>query len=212
MIVLSIWMIALLFGLFILWSPGMVFTLPPLAQTDIQGLGVGYMNGSPGSAAFCSSGTRAEPECSKPMQMVTSGYTNIGAMALHSLVFLLTMLILVGFLFGQYVTPGLTLWLTILFFVLQPGLILTLPNMSAKECGQDGKNIMDNEPGVSPLNPKFCAGTYDSFPAGTSFTSAYPNCRKCTSVINSQQTKISAVLVHAAIFSALSYVTARWLF
>lgn len=209
----SLQLTVLLFGLFVLLSPGMVLTLPSLTLDNIESLGVGYMNGSPGAATFCSSGTTAEPECNKPTKIVASTlYTSISAVLVHTLVFLIVFLVLSNTkLFSQDNRPNivLILWYCLLFVFLSPGLFLTVPALSASACGQNGKNIMDYEPSVSPANPKFCAGSYDSFAPGTVFNDNYPNCQKCTGWIASGQTNVVPVLVHAAIFSVLGLLSAR---
>ena len=208
---------ALLLGLFIILSPGILLTLPPLDQTTIEDLGVGYMNGSPGTATFCTSGTTAEPECKKPTQTWVSGYTSNGAAVIHALVLVLILAFIPGLLsaVGVYLPTMPLLYIVALgvaFILLSPGVLLTIPALSAADCGQDGKNIMDNGPG-SPVNPRFCAGSYDSFAPGTVFTAAdYPHCNKCTSWFNSGETNFLPTVVHSVVFVAVAWLMARYVF
>lgn len=217
MIGLDLPTIALLIGLFIILSPGILLTLPPLDQTTIIELGVGYMNGSPGTAAYCSALTTAEPECDKPTETWVSGYTSNGAAIIHAVVFVLLLLFvpaLLSFLGVEMRTLPFTfiIVLGLLFFILSPGVLLTIPALSAADCGQDGKNIIDDGDS-SPANPKFCAGSYDSWPAGTVFTAVdWPHCNKCTSWFNSGQTNFLPVVVHSAVFAGLAWFSARYVF
>lgn len=208
--------LALLLGLFIILSPGLILTVPGRSQTDATAIGVGYLNGS--AATFCSTSpnTFTEPECAKATSAWTSGYTWLGAVLVHAVIFMavLQWLPVLAKVFGldMPMVPFLYLvFLGLLFVALSPGVLLTLPPLSAGQCGEGTLNIMDNPP-TSPANPKFCAGATDGFAPGTSFTTDYPNCRRCTSVALSQSTTWVAIVVHSIVFVLIAWLAGRYLF
>ena len=208
--------LALILGLFIILSPGLILTLPGRSQSEAVNIGVGYLDGS--AATFCSTSpdTFTEPECAKATSAWTSGYTWVGSVVVHALIFMaiLQWIPIIANWFGiemKMVPFFYLVFLGLLFVALSPGVLLTLPPLTAGQCGEGTLNIMDNPP-TSPANPKFCAGATDGFAPGTSFTSDYPNCRRCTSVWLSQSTTWISIVVHSIVYVLLAWLVGRYLF
>ena len=180
--------LALIAGLFVILSPGLLLTLPALTKENVNTIGVSY--GAAGAATACpSSGDYTEAgkeHCADAVKVFVSGYTSVLAIVIHTLVFavlinyLPQIVGLKGFSFNAVAV------LSILFLLLSPGLLLTLPALGKVECGENHRNIAD---GVDYCNVD---DTGD-------------NCKKCASVWNSGFTSLPAVLVHAIVFGGVSW-------
>lgn len=198
--------LAILIGLFVILSPGLLLTLPTLSQTTITDLGVSYTSGP--NVETCDGTVVGEANCDKPKKILASGYTWPLAVLVHTLVFAAVLFFLVPALGIPSFTTQAVVVFSVLFGVLTPGLLLTLPPLSAVDCGETGKFISDVDPQDAP-NQLFCAGV-NGFPSGTAFDSTdYPNCHKCTSFWMSSQTNLLPVVVHAAVFGIVSYYIAK---
>lgn len=181
---------ALIAGLFVILSPGLILTLPPLSKDQINTIGVSH--GAAGAAVTCSATlTYTDDSCKKAERFFVSGYTSLLAIVVHALVYALLlnfvpeMVGLKAFGFNAIAV------LSVLFLLLSPGLILTLPALTKIDCGINQKNIAD-------------AGDYcDAVTVSTST----PNCEKCTRVWNSGFTSLPAVLVHTLVFGGVAWFT-----
>jgi len=189
--------LAILIGLFVILSPGLLLTIPGLSQTTIEDLGVAYPSG-PSDVAFCSSSTTAEDNCNKPTNIFVSGYTSVVSVLVHTIVFAAILYFLIPVLNQPAFSGTQILVFSLLFGLLAPGLLLTIPALSASDCGQNGKHIADAFSG-----PQLCSGPLGSA-NGTTFVSAnYPNCAKCTSWFNSGETNFLPIVIHAIVFGVL---------
>lgn len=202
--------LAILIGLFIILSPGLILTIPGLSQSNITDKGVSY---GLTPVTLCTASSTAESQCKKPTQVLTSGYTSVTAVLVHTLVFAVLLYILPPALGLRQPSAQAVIGAAVLFLLLSPGLILTLPPLTAGNCGYNNQNIADDS-GGGVL--KYCyadAGTgADAFPPGQQFTSATtPNCQKCTSWWASGYTGFLPIVVHAAVFGLLAYIAALYL-
>jgi len=197
--------IVLLLGLFIILSPGLILTIPGLSQSNIDNKGVSYLNGA--TVTPCSASTTTESECKKPTNILASGYTSGLAVFIHTLVFAALLWILPPFIGLAPFNAMTVVAFAILFALLSPGLILTLPPNSPSTCGEGNNNIADD---IGGGTYKYCAGT-NGLPSNTVFTSAqYPHCYKCQSWWVSGSTNIVPILVHAVVFGILVWALSRF--
>lgn len=195
-------------GLFVLLSPGLVLTIPGLAQSTIEDLGVAFTSGA-STVTYCDPTTTAQTNCKKPTNIFASGYTSSIAVLVHTIVFAAVLYFLIPAVGFEALSGTRILALSVIFGLLQPGLLLTLPALSAADCGQTGKHIADsNASGVE----FYCEGL-NGFAPGTTFTStAFPNCTKCTSWFNSGQSTLLPVLVHSIVYGLLIYWLAQYIY
>lgn len=195
--------LAILIGLFVILSPGLLLTIPGLSQTTIEDIGVAFVSGptTTGAVTFCSSTSTSESECNKPTDIFVSGYTSVVSVLVHTIVFAAILYFLLPVLNQPSMSGTQILVFSLLFGLLAPGLLLTIPALSASDCGQNGKHIAD----VSGPANFYCSGPL-GFPNGRSFpSSSYPNCSKCTSWFNSGETNFLPVIIHAIVFGLLVY-------
>lgn len=199
----------ILLGLFVLLSPGLLLTIPGLSIGQAQDLGVAYLN-EPSTVVFCDPSTVAQSECKKPSDVFVSGYTYWIAVLVHTVVFAAVLYFLIPALNIPAFSGQAIVVFSLLFGVLAPGLIFTLPGLTAAECGQTGKRIADVNPAATTTT-LYCEGL-NGFAPGTSFNSTnYPNCAKCTSWVFSGQTNLLPILVHAVVFGILVYYIAQYI-
>lgn len=181
--------LALIAGLFVILSPGLLLTLPALSKENVDTLGVSH---GTGSATPCGTGDySAYPQCSDATRFFTSGYTSVLAVVIHTIVFAILVNYLPEMVGLKNFSFNAVAVLSVLFLLLSPGLILTLPALSKIECGFNHKNVADGA--------DFC----EAIPTITA--AANPNCHKCTSIWNSGFTSLPAVLVHAIVFGGVSW-------
>jgi hypothetical protein len=181
--------LALIAGLFVILSPGLLLTLPPLTKDNATTIGVSY--GAAGAAASCTTGDYAtETQCSDATRFFVSGYTSVLAIVIHTLVFAVLVNYLPEMVGLKSFSFNAVAVLSVLFLLLSPGLVLTLPALGKVECGINHKNIADGT--------DFCD-------AITTIDSTTPNCKKCTSFWNSGFTSLPATLVHAIVFGGVSW-------
>lgn len=189
--------LATLVGLFIILSPGFLLTLPTLGDSDLTDLGVGF--GDAPTITTCA-GNRVNAVCTKAVSVWTSGYTTVIAVVVHSLVFaaLLYYLPQVSGLSLPSFDVQTCLIFALLFGLLSPGLLLTLPPLSLTECGKGTgkKNIFD---GTAYCNTK----------TAPLVKATDPKCYECTQFWMSGQTALVPVLVHGLVFGAVAYYVAQ---
>jgi len=197
MMILDTTYLATLVGLFVILSPGLLLTIPPLSLDEITKKGVSYEDGSGGAAEACTSvtGTGVEAECKKAHDLFASGYTSQVAVLLHALVFAAALYFLPQNIGLRTFDNTSILVMAGLFAVLSPGLLLTLPSLSKTDCGVGKKNIADDG--------EFCDAI------DTITEAAAPNCKKCTSVFASGHTGVVPVIVHGLVFGTVAYYVAR---
>lgn len=183
--------LALIAGLFVLLSPGLLLTLPALSKDNVASLGVAHDAG-----VQCGTGDyTGYTNCENAIRIFTSGYTSLLAIVVHTLVFAVLINYLPEVVGLKAFSFNAVAVLSVLFLLLSPGLILTLPALGKVECGENQKNIADG-------------GAYCD---AITIDDTTPHCKKCTRVWNSGFTSLPAVLVHAVVFGgaswfALSYV------
>jgi len=200
-----------LIALFVILSPGLILTIPGLSQSNIENKGVAYLDGS-NNVVFCDSTSTAESECKKPTNVIASTYTSGLAIFIHALVFAALVYLLPQFLGLRPYNAITVIGLALLFALLSPGLILTLPPLSPDGCGEGNYNIADEDPD-NPGNNLYCAGTNGFNPNSTVYTSAlYPNCFKCQSWWVSGSTGFVPIIVHAVVFAVLTWLLAKYYF
>ena len=189
--------IGLLVGLFIILSPGLLLTIPPLSLTELENKSIG--SGTASNFAICEDTTTAE-NCKKAASLFASGYTSVPAVLVHGLVFALALYFLPQYIgLRKFGSQGI-LVLSVLFVALSPGFLLTLPALSKTACGITGKHVGET---TGPQATEYCD-------AITTITKANnPKCHKCTSVWMSGFTDVVPVLVHAVVFAAATYAAAN---
>lgn len=192
--------------LFVLLSPGLLLTLPPLTPSEVNQKGIAKP-GTGDAAVFCSSTTgtdyTTETNCKKAANLFMSGQTSPLSAVVHAAVFGAAVVMLPSVVSSvKPFTSQQVLAFAALFFVLSPGVLLTLPALTKQQCGVD-KKVADFTTtlanGAYTAAPKFC----DSI---TTLDAGHGNCTKCTSVFSSRFTNALPVAVHAAVFGALLYV------
>ena len=188
--------LAMLVGLFVILSPGLLLTLPQLSLDEMTKKGVSYDSGS-GTAVACTNITTApvEPECKKAHDLFASGYTSQVAVLVHALVFAAALYFLPQNVGLRTFDNTSILVMAGLFALLSPGLLLTLPALSKEECGMGKKNIADDGEFCEVIDPITQA--------------AAPNCKKCTGVFASGHTGVLPVVVHGLVFGTAAYFVAR---
>lgn len=172
-------------GLFILLSPGLFLTLPPLSARDAISLGVSY--GPSGSANLCPNDSNFgdEAQCTHATTIWRSGFTSFVSVFIHAVVYAVLLHVATRYLGLPKIRSDETVYLAALFIILSPGLLLTLPRLSPATCGFDSLNISDDG--------EFCS---DEFKDGA-------NCKMCTSWILSRSTQPLSVLVHAVLLGVI---------
>jgi hypothetical protein len=183
-------------GLFIVLSPGLLLTLPALTKTQGAEKGYSYGGTEDDPAGLCSSSTAwvDQDDCKKHLGIWTSNETTGTAVAVHTIVFAVALLMIQKqYDLGSYLSTSAVFVLSGLFALLSPGLIVTLPSLSKNECGFTGRKVADGD--------EYCN-------AITTITeAAHPNCFKCTSLWGSGFTSPVAIIVHGILFGLL----AAWL-
>jgi len=185
----------MLVGLFIVLSPGLLLTIPSMSLTDAGTKGVS--SGAAGAADACADGDEAVENCKKATSLWMSGMTTTVSVIVHTLVFAVLLYFLPNFISsaGAYSQQAVVV-LALLFAVLSPGVLLTLPSLSKADCGSGGKNVAD---GVN-----YCETISDA-----DLTEALnPKCYKCTRLFNSGFTSLPAALVHGVVFGVVVYYVA----
>jgi len=189
-----------LVGLFVILSPGLLLTLPPLSQKATNAKGVSYEGEG---VTVCPANNdvefKAQAHCTKATDIFVSGYTDIPAVFVHAVVFAALLYYLPKQMGLKALSTQALVALVALFVLLSPGLLLTLPALTKTECGENNKNVSDNDDGTQ----RYCDAITLPFTSA-----AYPKCHKCTSFWISGFTSVPAVLVHGVVFGALTYVAA----
>ena len=174
--------LVILTSLFLLLSPGIVLTLPPVSKTQCTNFGVADCS-TPGGGAY-------SVDCNKCTSAWASGYTWRWAMLLHTIVFgFVGYLLLLAadpvLLTTRTQTFGILVYATLLFFLLSPGNIFSFwPN---------SKNYCKNVLAISDCD-------VDG-----------PYCNKCTSFMVSQFTSVSSMFFNALVFVGVLLLTTRYL-
>lgn len=183
--------IATLIGLFIILSPGLLLTLPTLSLDDLTKKGISYLDS--GDATQCVAFDDGA-SCQKAHDFWASGYTTTAAVIVHALVFGVVLYMVPQYVGLRSFDTTTIAAFSVLFAVLSPGLILTLPGLSKIDCGEGHKNVAD---GTS-----FCD-------AIANITTAEPKCHTCTSWFASGHTNVVPVVVHSLVFGALAFFIAK---
>jgi len=204
MAVLDTNLLIFLLGLFIILSPGLILTLPGLGASEIYHMGIAYDGDEDGNAdEYCAQSPSGPVEtgpsgaqCVIAQRIVTSKYTSMVAILVHAVVFgLLVMLLPQTVGLGKLSNKQIFSY-ALAFVLLSPGFLLTLPALTADECGMGsdghGRHIADASGAVLEYcdAPDHVAG---------------PLCKKCESVWNSNQTSAVAVVVHSILFAVICY-------
>jgi len=180
-------------GLFIVLSPGLLLTLPALTKTQGAEKGYSYGGTATDPAGLCSASTNwvTQDDCKRHLGVWTSNETTGTAVAVHTVVFALVLIMLQKqFDLGSYLSTSAVFVLSGLFALLSPGLIVTLPSLSKNECGFTGRKVADDD--------EYCNNI-------TTITeAAAPNCDKCTSLWGSGFTSPVAIIVHGILFGLLA--------
>jgi len=184
-------------GLFVILSPGLLLTLPALSQTAAIDKGYAYggtLDTDP-ATGFCAAATFSTNEvCKKHVGFWTSNETSPVAVVVHSVVFAIALIMIQKqFFLGSFLTTNAIIVLSVLFGVLSPGLVVTLPNLSKAECGKTGRGVADTVSSVVT----YCNNI-------ATITSANENCHKCISVGGSGFTSPVAIIVHAILFGVIA--------
>lgn len=184
-----------------LLSPGLVLTLPPLGAADGIRQGVSYRAATSTAVSHCTTADFAStgPEiCAKTVSIVNSVNTTIGASVVHSLVFAVLLYYVAPLVGLMRLNQNDLVKMAVLFFVLTPGVLVTLPALGADECGKLG--IADTAGGAL----RTCETLMDDL---VTFSAANtPKCHKCMSAWNSGFTGYLPISVHAALFFAILYM------
>lgn len=170
-----------LFCMFIALSPGLILTLPSLSPAEAVERGISFQN--TGSVDSCISVGQWIPEqqtCNKAKSIMFSGQTKSLACLVHGAVFY----IILKLIFRMRHK----LKIAVLFIMLCPGLLLTLPNLSKSDCASLG----------TAENGEFC----DEI-VGPSASA----CSQCTKIIFSKSTNIKPIIVHALLFILICKVS-----
>lgn len=196
--------------LFVLLSPGLLLTLPSLTPSEVAAKGIAKPGGLD-AAVFCASAAGGDyasttaNNCKKAAALLMSGQTSPLAAVVHAAVFGAAVVLLPTVVSGvKPFTSQQIIAFAALFFVLSPGILVTLPALTKQQCGVD-KNVADNTAGsLGPdggftTTPKFCNSV-------TTLAAGNVNCTKCTSIFSSRFTNPLPIGVHAVVFTALLYV------
>ena len=182
-------------GLFVVLSPGLFLTIPPLQNRDAIALGVSWDDS--GSATLCAntnfSGGSKKDSCAAATRLWRSEFTTFTAVVIHAIVYAILLQICARYLGLPKVRTDEMVYLAALFVILTPGLFLTLPRLTKEICGKNGAS--DNGRHIAD-DGNFCEDI------GT-INSTTPNCQKCTSVFFSQSTQPISVLVHAVLLGVI---------
>ena len=170
--------------LFIVFSPGMVLTLPSLNPQEAVDRGISY--GTDGSTHSCITSGHwttldLSDNCSRARSLFFSGQTSNRAIFIHSII----VYIIMKFIFHS----SEPIKISVLFLLLSPGLILTLPALSASRCASKGV----------AENGHYCNKAIVE-------TSA---CKMCQSITSSYSTDYWRVIIHSLIFALILYLSPK---
>jgi len=183
-------------GLFVVLSPGLLLTLPPLSETDVQKKGISFGGTKDTAGTVCTPGS-SNPICLNAKSVWASMQTGIFPVLVHAVVFYLT-LYMVQKQFPQngYLSMKSLVILSVLFAVLSPGLLITLPALSKSDCGFNNQNVTATDGATTRF---YCNATaFDTGALGA-------ECKKCTSTFASGFSSPLAIIVHSVVFGVLVY-------
>ena len=190
--------ILLLISLFIVLSPGFLLNIPHISASDALDQGISYENSGP---HLCSSATAwldlTKPECKKAEGVFTSGYTSHTDVLLHSVLFSIVLAFLPEMLKMRKLSMKWNICFTVLFLLLSPGFLLTLPALNITDCGAGHKNIAAPDANNSSTLT-FCDAMTGAFTKNDA-------CDKCNNIWMSGMTGPAAVLVHSIVFGTACY-------
>lgn len=187
--------LVLIIGLFVILSPGLILTIPGLSQTDITNKGVATDFTSGASGDYCDSANATDDACKRPTKVLTSGFTSVVAVLVHTVVFAAALYFLPAAVGIGALKPQAILALAALFAVLSPGLLLTLPHLSKDDCG-----ALSIGQGTD--------GSVTQCSAVSGAPDAGGNCEKCQAYWMSGFTSVPAVFVHAIVYGVVAYFVA----
>jgi hypothetical protein len=161
---------------FIILSPGVFLTIPPLSQSQAVKKGLSYLD--TGLASSCIDMGQWNLECLKYKKVFFSGQTSQFSVYFHTIIFFLY-LTLFKISFNE------RLYFSILFLILSPGMFLSLPGMTKEDCARAG--VAEGR--------LFCDAVIQPLAA----------CRNCQSILMSDFTSWQQVIVHATLFGFACY-------
>ena len=162
----------ILFFLFVALSPGIILLLPSLSAREGVERGISYQNTN--SVDSCVSVGEWIPDktpCDKAKSIFFSNQTTSFACLIHGLLFYIALKLFFNLKYKFEIA--------VLFILLCPGLLITLPNLSRSDCASVAENN------------NFCKA--NDLPV-------YSACKTCTNIIFSKSTNIKPVIVHALLF------------
>lgn len=185
-----------LIGLFIVLSPGLLLSIPALSDTEVASRGIASGTTNTGGTLCAANSTNAA--CTKATSIWNSMQTSVPAAAVHAIVFAAVVWVFQSQMpqYGSLSVQNILL-VAIVFGVLSPGVLLTLPSLSQKECGLGNRNV--SETGAAGSR-EFCDAITDPLTKAD-----HPNCYKCTKFWNSEFSSPLAIIVHSIVFGVVIY-------
>ena len=162
---------------FIILSPGVILTLPPINQNQAVKKGLSYLD--TGLAASCIDMGLWRQECSNFKRIFFSGQTSQTSVYLHTLVFFLYISLF-------KISFNAKLYFSIIFLILCPGMFISLPGMTKEDCARN--RVAEGTQFCDVISAPLAA------------------CKNCESILMSDFTSWQQVMVHSVVFGLSCFI------